>query len=150
MTRHPVGLVLSYRILTHFNAPSATLETSTWRQTLSSEPQINGLTLEIETYQCVTQKWQRECKHTAYLYNQNGITFDGLITALRSSKLPYNAGLVPDDHHCNGYINQLGNYKACTCYNMVKKWTGSYKRPGSSGKKNGLWQRRTERSGRRG
>jgi hypothetical protein len=121
-TRYPpVGLVLSRRILTHFNTPAATPETATWRQTLISDPPVDCLNLEIETYQCVTQKWKRECKHTEYLHNPHGITFDDLITALRSSKLPHNLGLVPDDHRCKGYVNQLGNHKVCACYNMVKK-----------------------------
>jgi hypothetical protein len=51
----------------------------------------------------------RRYTHTVLLKNAHGITFDDLITAPQESR------------RCQEYVNRLGNYKECTCYDKVKK-----------------------------
>jgi hypothetical protein len=138
---YPVEIVLSYWILTHFDTPPFTYRTATWRQTLISRPAIDTLKLEIETHQCVPQESMREYKHTVMLKNAHGITFDDLITALQGSRLPYNIGTVPDDDRCRGYVNRLGDYKKCTCYNSVKRLENKWREAEGVAKKKARFRR---------
>jgi hypothetical protein len=92
---------------------------ATWRQILITQPPLERSTLIVYNYDRDTRMFPQEWSTEENLQNPRVITLGDVIDASWQSRLPRNAGLVPDDQSCRGWYVHMNAKQVCTCYHLT-------------------------------